>query len=169
MVKLPIFNKYKLHLLSTWKDEEKRTKIDRFLFRVFFGVWIRFEYLKENNPDKRETLKSICMGGECGKNWAEFYQNEYAASGHEGTVALNAQIGHMTLKQACPVFDEVSAILGNTSSRYLVIQIGSSSGKDIAYFLKMFPHLLIQTPFAREVGQGFLVIGDLAKNKLVKW
>ena len=130
MVKLPIFNKYKLHLLSTWKDEEKGNKIDSFLFKVFFGVWIRFEYLKENNPDKRETLKSICMGGECGKNWAEFYQNQYATSGHEGTVDLNFKIGHMTLKEACPVFDEISSILGNTSSRYLVIQIGSSSEGD---------------------------------------
>ena len=62
MVKLPIFNKYKLHLLSTWKDEEKRNKIDRFLFRVFFGVWTRFEYLKENNPDKRETLEIYLYG-----------------------------------------------------------------------------------------------------------
>ena len=121
IVKLPIFNKYKLHLLSTWRDEEKRNKKDSFLFRVFFGVWIRFEWRKENNPDERETLKSICMGGEGGKNWAEFYQNQYAASGHEGTVDLNFKIGHMTLKEACPVFDEVSSILGNTSSRYLVI------------------------------------------------
>ena len=117
MVKLPIFNKYKLHLLSTWNDEEKRTKIDRFLFRVFFGLWIRFEYLKENNPDKRETLKSICMGGECGKNWAESNQNQYAASGHEGTIDLNSKIGHMTYKEACPEIDEISAIFGNTSSR----------------------------------------------------
>ena len=152
MVKLHIFNKYKLHLLSTWRDEEKRNKIDRFLFRVFFGVWIRFEYLKENNPDKRETLKSICMGGECGRNWAEFYQNQFAASGHEGTIDLNSKVGHMTYKEACPAIDEISAILGNASSRYLVIQIGSSSGKEIAYFTKMFPqHEFVGTDIFDEV------------------
>ena len=134
MVKFPIFNKYKLHLLSTWKDEEKRNKIDSFLFRVFFGVWIRFEYLKENNPDKREALKSICMGGECGRNWAEYYQNKFADSGHEGTIDLSAKVGHMSLKEACPIFDEINFILGNAGSRYLVIQIGCSSGQEIAYF-----------------------------------
>jgi hypothetical protein len=37
------------------------------------------------------------------------------------------------------VFDEVSSILENADSNYLVIQIGSSSGGEIAYFAKIFP------------------------------
>jgi len=150
MVKLHIFNKYKLHLLSTWRDEEKRNKIDRFLFRVFFGVWIRFEYLKENNPDKRETLKSICMGGECGRNWAEVYQNKFG--GCDARIDLNEKVGHMTLKEACPIFDEIFTILGEADSNYLVIQIGSSSGKETAFFAKQFPqHIFIGTDIYEEV------------------
>ena len=152
MVKLPIFNKYKLHLLSTWKDEEKRNKIDSFLFRIFFAVWMRFEYLKENDPDKRETLKSICMGGECGKNWAEYYQTQLITSSSGGMIDLNTKIGHMTLQEAVPLFGEVSSILENADSNYLVIHIGSSSGKEIAYFAKTFPqHEFVGTDIYDEV------------------
>ena len=32
IVKIPLFNKYKLHLLSTWQDFDKRNKIDEILW-----------------------------------------------------------------------------------------------------------------------------------------
>jgi hypothetical protein len=65
IVKIPLFNKYKLHLLSTWQDFDKRNKIDDILYKFVYYLWIKFVYLKQMDPDKRETLKSICMGGEC--------------------------------------------------------------------------------------------------------
>ena len=88
IVKIPLFNKYKLHLLSTWYEMtvgtgyvgssqtvvEKRNKIDEILYKYVFYSWIKFDYLKEKDPDKRETLKSLCMGGEHGRHWAEYYQ-----------------------------------------------------------------------------------------------
>jgi hypothetical protein len=152
IVKIPLFNKYKLHLLSTWQDVEKRNKIDEILFKYVFYLWIKFNYLKEKDPDKRETLKSICMGGECGKNWAEYYQNQHTSSGHEGQIDFNAKLGHMTFQEAHPVYDEVSSILENADSNYLVIQVGSSSGREIACFAKRFPqHEFVGTDIYDEV------------------
>jgi len=138
IVKIYLFKKYKLHLLSTWREAQKRNKIDEILYKYVFFLWIKFEYLKEKDPDKRETLKSICMGGENGKKWAEFYQTKNIISSSGGSINLNAKIGHMTSQEACPIFNEISSILENANSNYLVIQIGSSSGKEIAYFAKMF-------------------------------
>ena len=71
IIKLPFFSKYKCHLLSTCNQINKRSRFDNFLFRVFFAVWLRFEYLKEANLDEREKLKSFEMGGDSGINWAQ--------------------------------------------------------------------------------------------------
>jgi hypothetical protein len=81
IVKIPLFNKYKLHLLSTWRNIDKRSKIDEILYKYVHSLWIEFDYLKKKDPDKRETLKSIFMGVECGKNWAERYQNFQGCEG----------------------------------------------------------------------------------------
>ena len=152
IVKIPLFNKYKLHLLSTWQDVEKRNKIDEILYKYVFYSWIKFDYLKEKDPDKRETLKSICMGGECGKNWAEHYQNQHTTSAPEGQIDFNSKVGHMTLQESSPIYGEVSSILENADSNYLVIHIGSSSGGETAYFAKMFPqHEFVGTDIYDEV------------------
>ena len=139
IVKIYLFKKYKLHLLSTWHGFEKRKKIDEILYKYVFFLWVKFEYLKEKCPDKRETLKAICMGGDCGKIWAEHYQKKYKSTGYEGSIDLSIKLGHMTLREASPIYDEISSILENADFNYLVIQIGSSSGREIAYFAKRFP------------------------------
>ena len=92
IVKLPFFNKYKLHLLSTWHDVDKRNKIDEILYKYFFYSWSKFVYLKQMDPDKRETLKSICMGGEYGKHWAEYYQKKHEISGSGGMIDWNKKL-----------------------------------------------------------------------------
>ena len=91
IVKLPFFNKYKMHLLSTWMDVDKRNKVDNFLFEKFFSVWIRLEYLKETDAEKREELKSLVMNSNAVKNWAKENQlpidlNEKAGSMTKGEV-----------------------------------------------------------------------------------
>ena len=150
IIKLPFCNKYKMRLLTTWHDFEKRNKIEDIIFPVFYTTWIRFEYLKEKDPDKRETMKSICMGGESGKNWAEGYQKKH--SGGDAGIDLNAKVGSMTLLEAMPIYEEISTILRETDTNYLVIQIGSSSGKETAFFAKQFPqHVFIGTDIYEEV------------------
>ena len=76
IIKLPFFQSYKLHMLSTWRDYDKRSMIDNFLFSRVFSMWLRFEYLREIDPDKKEDLKALAMGGASGKNWAKHYNNK---------------------------------------------------------------------------------------------
>ncbi|MBC8226491.1 MAG: class I SAM-dependent methyltransferase [Gammaproteobacteria bacterium] len=152
IVKLPLFYSYKLHLLSTWQNAEKRNILDRILFNRFFGVWIKLEYLKERDPDKREKLKSYAMGGESGKNWAESYQKQFSDSGFEGDIDLDSKLGDMTFGEAVPIFNSIDKILQKSTGSKLVIQIGSSSGKEIAYFAKRYPqHSFIGTDIYEEV------------------
>jgi hypothetical protein len=151
IIKFPFCNKYKMRLLSTWHDFEKRNKIENIFFPVFHATWNRFEYLKEKDPDKRETMKSICMGGECGKKWAEGYQKKFS-TGDDAGIDFNAKVGSMTLLEVTPMYDEISTILRETDTNYLVIQIGSSSGKETAFFAKQFPqHVFIGTDIYEEV------------------
>lgn len=131
IIKLPLFKKYKFHLLSTWVDAGKRNRVDKLLYRVFKSIWIRYEYLKESNPDKRESLKSLAMGGESGKKWADIYLSS--------PIDINQEYGNMTLKEANLVYEEVKTILSNMNQKCIVIQIGSSSGRETIYFAKMFP------------------------------
>jgi trans-aconitate methyltransferase len=131
IIKLPLFKKYKFHLLATWVDPEKRSRADKLLYRVLISIWTNFEYLKESNPDKRESLKSLVMGGESGKKWADIYLND--------PIDINEKYGNMTLKEACLVYEEVKTTLSNMNQKCVIIQIGSSSGREITYFAKMFP------------------------------
>lgn len=144
IVKIPFFSSYKLYLLSTWRDVGKRSWLDKLLFRFFFAVWVKFEYLKEKNPDEREKLKTLAMGGESGKQWAAYYQ--------ETGLDLNRKVGVMTLNASMPAYEEISDILRNAESEYLVIQIGSSSGREIAYYANEFGrHEYIGTDIYDEV------------------
>ncbi len=131
-------------MLSTWRDYDKRSMIDNFLFSRVFSMWLRFQYLPEIDPDKREDLKALAMGGASGKNWAKHYNSI--------PIDFTRQVGNMTLREAIPIFDVVETILSNAESNYSVIQVGSSSGKEIAYFATMFPqHQYLGTDIYKEV------------------
>ena len=56
IVKIYLFKKYKLHLLSTWQDVEKRNKIDEILYKYVYFLWIKFEYLKEKEPQNKPSI-----------------------------------------------------------------------------------------------------------------
>lgn len=144
--KLPSLSHYKKHLLSTWADVKKRKGIDNFLFNRFFSIWIKFEYLKERNPDKRENLKELSMGGSSGKEWAKYYNTNPISSD------FNTKRGHLSFREAAPLFDEIEGILKNSKTDLLIIQIGSSSGREIAYFAAKYPgHTYIGTDTYQEI------------------
>lgn len=129
---MPFLRSYKLKLLATWQDPDKRNSIENFFWSEFFAVWIRFEYLPEKNPDKRELLKSLAMGGNSGKNWAAMYNSRQ--------LDFSSRIGHLLFREADPLFDALDEILlQNVGRRLCVCQIGSSSGREIAYFAKKYP------------------------------
>jgi len=128
--KIPIFAHKKQHLLSTWHDFDKRSTVDNAIFPYFFEAWIRFEYLMESDPDKREELKSQAMGSNSGAEWAKLYDSR--------PLDFSGKVGHMTFHEAIPLFKEIEDILEKRQD-LVVIQIGSSSGREIAYFASKYP------------------------------
>lgn len=141
---LPFFSQYKRHLLSTWYDFGKRKGIDNLLFNPLFNFWIRFEYLKEKDPDKRESLKELAMGGSSGREWAKHYDSI--------PLDFNSKVGDLTFNEAVPIFNEIENILEGAKTRLLIIQVGSSSGREIAYFAHKYPaHTYIGTDICQEI------------------
>ena len=142
--KLPVFSRYKRHILSTWYDFDKRSRIDIFLAPSVFAVWLKLEYLKEVDPDRREELKALAMAGVSGENWAKVYDYR--------PLDVNSKIGRMTFQEVFPIFDEIEKTLQNAKRNLLVIQIGSSSGREIAHFAAKFPKFeYIGTDICEEV------------------
>ncbi|MAF85427.1 MAG: hypothetical protein CL875_02945 [Dehalococcoidales bacterium] len=142
--KLPLFRQYKRHLLSTWHDFDKRKGVDNLLFGPLFNFWIRFEYLREKDPDKRESLKELAMGGNSGRKCAK--------QADAIPLDFNAKIGDMTFNEAFPMFSEIENILEGAKARLIVIQVGSSSGREIAYFAHKYPaHTYIGADICQEI------------------
>ncbi|MBI1870448.1 MAG: hypothetical protein HYS07_04560 [Chlamydiae bacterium] len=122
--RLHLLRKYKFHLLSSWRLEEKRKGLDNLFYRALRLYWFRFQYLSEKDPDKRELLKETPMEGG-GRRWAEYYDNQ--------PLDFKAKVGHLTYNEACPLLSKLDKILSSTTEPLLVVQVGSSSGREIAW------------------------------------
>jgi hypothetical protein len=72
------------------------------------------------------------MGGDGGGKWAESYDS--------GGLDFNGKVGNLTLGEACPAYGITESLLERLKSkRIFMCQIGSSSGREIAYFAKKYP------------------------------
>ncbi|MFH1724211.1 MAG: class I SAM-dependent methyltransferase [Elusimicrobiota bacterium] len=142
--RLPWLRSYKDYLLSTWTNPERRSKLDHFFFRAVFAYWLEREYLKEEDPDKRESMKSPLMGGDAGEVWASHYADQ--------PIDLEERIGHMSYKEACPLLPDIDKALAAEGEPALVVQIGSSSGREIAWLAGRHPkHTFIGTDIFQKV------------------
>ncbi len=119
------FGRYKKHLLSTWQLSQSRSPLDSLLFRPFLWYWTKFEYRRERAPDRRENLKSLVMDGKSGKAFAKGFD--------ASPVDLKRMVGRLTFGELVPVLQKADAFLASASKPMLVCQIGSSSGREIAW------------------------------------
>ena len=124
--------RYKKYLLSTWQDAAKRSSIDNLFYPIVLDAWITYEYLRESNPDHREEMKSLVMGGTSGVGWAIHYDNEPFDDG--------SVVGNFTSQETIPVLSHVDNMC-KSEVLDLLIQIGSCSGRKIAYFARKYPEL----------------------------
>ena len=113
---------FSLALLAKWQLPKNR--IERAIFPVLFRVWEDIEYLVEQDPDRREQLKAICMGSESGAAWAAEYDSR--------PIDLNTPLGNMTLGEAWPIYNELNRFLAEYQGT--VVQIGCGSGREILWF-----------------------------------
>jgi len=124
--------------------EKKLKGRDKFFYYALLLYWVRFKYLSEKDPDKRESLKGLLMGGEAGKIWAEEYESF--------PLDFKSKVGHLTYEEACPLLPELDEILSSASESCIVIQVGSSSGREIAWLAERYPaHTCIGTDIYQEV------------------
>jgi len=99
-----------------------------------------FSKLK-NKEEIRELTNSTLIDGE-GKKWAQHYYD-----GHFQTLdeLKKRRTGTMSQNDATPIFERMinytkSNNLSDDKNTY-IIQLGSSSGRDLEFFLKIFPKL----------------------------
>lgn len=118
-------------LLATWHTPAKRSFAQRWLFRAYFSEWIRNVYLQEPSPEKREALKDICMGGDSGVEWAADYDSR--------PIDLDSEYLDLDFRSAHPWYDALRKELEKCPTAQ-IIQIGSSSGRELAYYARDFPN-----------------------------
>lgn len=127
-----LFHNLKRRLLRSNADGNRSGVIDEKLFRATLRWWQDNVYLKEKNPDVRERLKWYLMGDDAGKKWAQHYDKQ--------PLDLESQVGSMTYEKACPLLPQLDNALKPLTDAY-VIQIGASSGREIAWLAERHPKL----------------------------
>ena len=134
ILKIPLFGRYRRFLLSTWYTPDRRGRLDNLLYPAVYYLWLRLEYWPEKDPDIRETKKELLMGGDSGREWAKYYDFQ--------PLDFSAKVGKMTLWDASPVYSTLERILRESIAEQscCVIQVGSSSGREIAWVARNFPN-----------------------------
>lgn len=120
-------------LLRTWAQPAARSWLGNALFDDMFAQWMSDVYLAEPDPDRREALKAICMGGASGTAWADHYEAT--------PIDRNCHIGELSFDDAVPLYPALDRLLSDAAPDTLVVQIGTSSGRDIAYFARRYPQM----------------------------
>jgi hypothetical protein len=118
-------------LLTTWQTPSDRSYIGWFAFRIVFDHWIRTIYLAEADPETRESLKDICMTGKSGVAWAAEYDGRPLDRGQ--------RYFELSFEEANPHFCALENLLEQARPGHLVVQVGCSSGREMAYFAGKFP------------------------------
>ena len=122
--------------------------------------WILLDWLFVNEyllklKDKNEIrmlTDSILANGK-GKKWAEIYYNEYDGSLKE---LKKSKTGSISTYEAKPIYNNIINFINSNNlskdKNTNIIQIGSSSGRNLEFFLKIFPDLnYISTDIINEI------------------
>lgn len=128
---LPVIAGYRDRLLRGWSSPPKNTA-DAFFFRIISNAWLAVKYYGEKDPEMRLARQHVMMGGESGSNWAAHYNSRAFPP------SLDEPIGCMTARQAFPLFGDLERHLDDAKEPALLIQIGSSSGRQIAWYARRF-------------------------------
>ena len=127
---------------------KKRFKHHRFLKNrniIWFVLDTLFqrEYFNKlkNKEEIRELTNSTLIDGE-GRKWAQHYYDNHFQTLDE---LKKRRFGTMSANDASPIFEKMinfikSNNLSDDENTY-IIQLGSSSGRDLEFFLKIFPKL----------------------------
>jgi len=135
-IKTPLINILKKRFKNS-HNIKKRNKIWLLLDTLF-----QIEYFSKlkNKKEIRELTNSTLINGE-GRKWSLHYFDTHFST-LEG---LKKRKGIMSSSNAPPIFEKmINFIKSNNiyeNENTYIIQLGSSSGKDLEFFLKIFPKL----------------------------
>ena len=136
-IKTPFINilkrRFKNHLTL------KKRNIIWFVLNILFQKEY-FSKLK-NKEEIRELTNSTLIDGK-GRKWVQNYYNKHFQTLDE---LKKRRVGTMSQSNAFPMFERMinyikSNNLSDDKNSY-IIQLGSSSGRDLVFFLKIFPKL----------------------------
>jgi len=126
---------YREFLLSTWCVPEKRNWFDNKIYPILVYCWFAREFYTEPDPDLRVCKQKLLMGGDSGVNWANiYYTRPFPHSKDE-------RCGELSFSEACPIFERIYLACKNAPDDTYFFQIGSSSGREIAWLAKDFPKI----------------------------
>ena len=137
IIKLPWLRGYRHSLLSTWLMSDRRSSLDNLLWVTFFMLWSYLEYYPEKDPEAREGKKALAMGSKPGVAWAQGYDSTPLEEYFE------IRPGKLSMWESIPVFAALQATLTiiPEDQECVVVQVGSSSGRGIAWVAKNFPRV----------------------------
>ena len=157
IIKFPLILLFiKTPLISILK---KRFKLHRSLSKKNI-IWLTLDTLFEREyfnklKDKkeiRELTNSTLEGGE-GRKWALHYYNSHFKTLEE---LKKRKTGTMSASKASPIFEKIINFIKSNNfidnENIYIIQLGSSSGRDLEFFLNLFPKLnYISTDINNEI------------------
>ena len=157
IIKYPlIFIFIKTPLINILKRKFKhiRYKKNRNIIWLVLDTLFQREYFNKlkDKEEIRELTNSTLTDG-LGRKWAEHYYNNYFQTLDE---LKKRRTGTMSSNDASPMFEEMinfikSNNLSHDENTY-IIQLGSSSGRNLEFFLKIFPKLnYISTDINNEI------------------
>ena len=116
IIVVPVFAPLKARILRNWYVAKRQGLANHF-FLAFKWAFFRFDYLRREDPEQRARLSALAMSGVRGAGWADAY----------GQRPLVFDDKH-------PLNTEFNGYLSSLPAGTLVIQIGSSSGREAAHF-----------------------------------
>lgn len=131
IVKLPWLEGYRRRLLQSGVRGEALRGVPGLLYPSVHYLWLRLDYWREPDPDRRTQKAMLAMGGDAGVDLAR----NYNVTGLD----FGERVGELTLWEANPTYETVQTILGGAPDGCRVIQVGSSSGREIAWVAEGAP------------------------------
>ncbi len=121
----------------------QRSLKNRGLFMFTLDTLFEREYLlKIKNKEKLKKLLDTTVSSGEGKKWAKHY---FAHPAKNLEDLKKNRVGLISVNDSCPIFEKIVNFIKNNkldnNSDVFIIQLGSSSGRDLEFFYNYFPKL----------------------------
>ena len=133
-----------INYITHYRSRGTKNLIDKFFNKIFWE-----EYFNNLSEKEKNKIRDITLSNGEGKLWAEEYYNENFQKLED---LESIKIGNMNSLEAEPIYEDIISFLKNQNETCTIIQIGSSSGRDLNLIRNYFPeHEYISTDINDEI------------------